>query len=398
MAGHDHSQVRPETAQNQLKIAAGSPLAIQGIFIEIMRERFRHDSGLAWIWNPDITETDILIEAGFNEETESRSQTPAIYINRLQTVPSKVVIGDRVGVRLPDHCEGFGAITTVTIQMDCVANDEGTSALIGDITQHMLLASQDVIQREFGFYDFTHPHLGQTIPYERDQTKWNTPVSFEVQFWIRWSQVPIRPLLQQVAMRAAAGNIDAAGFFVDSTINSMRRGELLDDSNIPPGTELPPSRISVVGPPGPAGPSGPTGPPGPPGAPGAGNLTFTAGEALTIGSVVALDASGDAVKASSTFALDDWRAIGVATTNAAPAALVTVAQDGTLVPITFGAAPAASANGDYVFITTTAGIGTLTPPSISGEVIYVIGILQGADGITSTPPVLIKPQYVSRVP
>ena len=389
MAGHENSQVRPQTAQDRLKIAAGSPLAIQGIFIEILRERFREDNGLAWVWREDITETDILIEASYNEETESRSQTPAIYITRLQTVPARIIIGDRVGVSLPDHCEGFGAITTVSISLECVSNDEGTSAIIGDIIQHMLLASQDVIQREFGFYDFSQPHLGQTIPYPRDQNKWNSPVSFEVQFWIRWSQVPIRPLLQQVATRVTANNIDVTGFFVDSTINSLRRGELLDDSDIPPGTELPPSRISVVGPPGPAGASGPAGPPGPPGAPGAGNLTFTAGEALTIGSIVALDASGDAVKASSTFALDDWRAIGVATTNAAPAALVTVAQDGTLVPVEFGAAPAASANGDYVFITTTAGIGTLTPPSISGEVIYVIGILQGADGITSVPPVLI---------
>ena len=398
MAGHENSQVRPQTPQDQLKIAAGSPLAIQGIFIEILRERFRADSGLTGIWREDITETDILIEASYNEETESRSQTPAIYITRLQTVPARVILGDRVGVHLPDHCEGFGAITTVSISLECVSNDEGTSAIIGDIVQHMLLASQDVIQREFGLYDFSHPHLGQTVPYPRDQNKWTSPVSFEVQFWIRWAQVPIRPLLQQVATRVTAGNIDATGFFVDSTINSLRRGELLDDSEIAPGADLPPSRVSIVGPAGPSGPAGPPGPPGPPGAPGAGNLTFTAGAALTIGDIVAINAVGEAIEATSTFTGDAWRAIGVATTNAAPAALVTVAQDGTLVAVTFSAPPAAASNGDYVFITTTPGIGTLTPPSTSGEVIYIIGILQGANGLSTAPLVLIKPQYISRIP
>jgi hypothetical protein len=214
------------------------------------------------VWREDITETDIVIEAGFNEETESRSQTPAIYVNRLQTVPARVILGDRVGLSLPDHCEGFGAIATVAIMLDCVSNDDGESAVIGDLIQFMILASQDVIQREFGFYDMTHPSLGQTQPYERDQSKWNTAVTFQVQFWIRWSQVPISPLLQQIAMRVTAGGLDVNGHFVDITRNSFKRGELLDIGDDTPPIQLPPSRVSIVG------PAGPAGPPGSPGAAG----------------------------------------------------------------------------------------------------------------------------------
>jgi hypothetical protein len=266
MAGHENSLVRPKQfVQDPLKIAAGSPLAIQGIFLEILRERFRVDAGLGIIWREDITETDLLIEAAYNEETESRSQTPALYVTRLQTVPSKVIIGDRVGVRLPDHLEGFGAISTVALSIDCISNDDGESAVLGDIIQFMLLASQDVIQREFGLYDMSHPSLGATTPYDRDTDKWNTPVSFEVQFWIRWSQVPISPLLQQIASRVTSSNVDSTGHFVDVTINSFRRGEVFDPS-ILPGCDLPPSRVSIVGP---VGPTGPPGVPGPAGAPGA---------------------------------------------------------------------------------------------------------------------------------
>lgn len=266
MAGHEHSLVRPKQfVQDPLKIAAGSPLAIQGVFLEILRERFKADSGIGLVWDSDLTTTTILIEAGFNEEVESRNQVPAIYVTRLQTVPGKIIVGDRVGVRLPDHLEAFGALTTAVLSIDCVSNDEGESAVLGDIVQFMLLASQDVIQREFGFYDLSHPSLSQTQPFDRDQTKWSTTVSFQVQFWIRWSQVPIAPLLQQIALRVTQDGVDASGHFTDVTINSLRRNELFDPAEYPSNLDLPPSRVSIVGPPGPAGPAGQAGPAGPPG-------------------------------------------------------------------------------------------------------------------------------------
>lgn len=266
MAGHENSLVRPKQfVQDPLKIAAGSPLAIQGVFLEIIRERFRADSGIGLIWTPDLTETSLLIETGFNAELESRNKVPAVYVNRLQTVPGKVMIGDRVGVRLPDHLEGFGALNTVGIFIECVSNDEGESAVLGDIVQYMLLASQDIIQREFGFYDISHPSLGQTTPYYRDQAKWVTSIQFQVQFWIRWTQVPIAPLLQQIAQRITNKGLDANGHFIDVAVNSIKRGEVLDTSALPAGAEIPPSRVSVVGPPGPAGPAGPPGPAGPAG-------------------------------------------------------------------------------------------------------------------------------------
>ena len=264
MAGHEHSQVRPQAPQDRRQIAAGSPIAVQGIFLEIIRERFRGDSGIDWVWRPDITETDIVIEGSFNEETESRNTTPAVYITRLETTAAKIVIGDRAGVRLPDHKEGFGALATVGMQVECVSNDEGESSVLGDIVQFMLLASQDIIQREFGFYDFTHPSLSQTTAYARDVNKWSTVVSFQVQFWIRWSQVPIAPLLQQIVQRVTHHGVDSNGYFVDVAINSLRRGDApcdtpaLGDGALPGGSGPP----VIIGPPGPPGPPGSAGLPG----------------------------------------------------------------------------------------------------------------------------------------
>lgn len=222
MAGHEHSQVRPKTSQNRSRISAGSPLAIQGLFLEILRERFKEGNGLNLVWRDDITRTEVLIETSYNEETESRSQAPAIYVTRLESRPTREILGDRAGVELKEHLEGFAALMTVTMYLECVSNDEGESAILGDTVQFTLLTAQDVIQKEFGFHHFEHPVLGQTVPYDRDTKKWSTPVSFSVQFWIRWSQVPIVPLLQQIRERITDQGSD---IFQETVLTSMRRAD-----------------------------------------------------------------------------------------------------------------------------------------------------------------------------
>lgn len=213
--------VRPKQEQDPLRIAAGSPLAIQGIFLEILRERFKADANLSWVWNEDPTRSSILIESSYADELEARNAVPAIYVTRLQSQPQKVDVGDRTGVHLPDHLEGFGALMNVAMQLECVSNDEGESAIVGDVVQFTLLASEDVIRKTFDFYELTHPVLGRTSPFERDQTKWVTPIDFTVSFWIRWTQVPIAPLLQQISQRVA---IQGTDIFKETVLTSIRRG------------------------------------------------------------------------------------------------------------------------------------------------------------------------------
>jgi hypothetical protein len=86
------------------------------------------------------------------------------------------------------------------------------------------LAAQDIIQRDFGFYDFTHPTLGPTQPQVKDKEKWVTQIAFNVQFWIRWTQTPIAPLLQQIIQRVTTQKIDSDQYFIEVATNSMRRG------------------------------------------------------------------------------------------------------------------------------------------------------------------------------
>lgn len=126
--------------------------------------------------------------------------------------------------------------------------------------------------------------------------------------------------------------------------------------------------------------------------------SLTLGENILTGQVLTLDSAGDAIRADATFSTDAWRPAAVARVGGSTGATISVGLSGELVPILFGAAPGAAANGSPVFLSTIAGEGTLTPPLTSGNVVYVIGILQGADGASTTPSVVFQPQYISRIP
>lgn len=194
--GNEYYAVRPREAQNRTQIAAGSPLAVLGIFIEALRERFNEEANLGVVWRDDIQTSDIIIEAGYNVETEARDSGRALYVNRLNTSPTQVAIGDRVGVSLPEHLEGFTCMMASQITIDCMSNDAGESAILADIVQSFFIASRQIFCAMYGFHDFGLADMGQTLPFEGDQGKWNTTVSLVVQYQARWSTVKIRPKLQ----------------------------------------------------------------------------------------------------------------------------------------------------------------------------------------------------------
>lgn len=129
---------------------------------------------------------------------------------------------------------------------------------------------------------------------------------------------------------------------------------------------------------------------------------LTAGAALTAGQVVTLDTiTGQVLPANADFSLGRWRVAGIAATSAPLGGAIQVwTLHGVITPGLFAAPPPAASNRRYVFLDDTDGLLTLTPPDTAsaGRVRFVVGMMQGADGITSAPPVLFQPQYISRRP
>ncbi len=137
-----------------------------------------------------------------------------------------------------------------------------------------------------------------------------------------------------------------------------------------------------------------------PGTPGVTPFTLVPTVNIPTGALVSVDASGQAQLADPSLALTPRRyeVIGAALAAVVAPAPVTLLTDVVSVaPVLFGAAPLAADNGSRVYLSTTAGRATLTPPG-SGNAIYYVGILLGADGITTTPNVLLNLALIAEVP
>lgn len=283
---------RPQEQQDPRRIAAGSPLAVVGIFLEVLRARFRADSGMPFVWHTDPSESGIQIEMGYNKHVEARDMQRALVVNRLATVPLQLVVGHNVGTHLPTAKRGYYTHFLVRMSIDCVSTDMGESMYLADVVQFLLLAAREPISAAYSFHEIGVPEMGQTAPFVLDADKFSTTVSFEVQIHARWTTMKIAPILAQVGIRVVDSDTgkDAAGHFVDVAMQSSERVWPLVPPYIATGTPAPdPGAFSpaenggstgvglaapgingelLYGPPGPPGQEGADGNPGAPGKPG----------------------------------------------------------------------------------------------------------------------------------
>lgn len=123
--------------------------------------------------------------------------------------------------------------------------------------------------------------------------------------------------------------------------------------------------------------------------------TATAGETLTAGDVIRFDASGGgtsgrALKAAASST--GLEVVGIVTTGGALGATIEYVLQGAA-SISFAAAPAATSNGQPVYLSTVAGLGTLTEPT-SGAIVR-LGFLTGANGADTTPAVWMDTQLIA---
>lgn len=123
---------------------------------------------------------------------------------------------------------------------------------------------------------------------------------------------------------------------------------------------------------------------------------LTAGENLVAGELVAVALTTSTVwRAISTTATGLFDLIGVVQdASILVGALGNVYTfDGSLIPVLFDAIPLAADNGRQVYISTTLGRATLTPPGIGNGVVSV-GVLYGANGVTISPTVLLRSNFI----
>jgi hypothetical protein len=213
----------PRMPDQQAEVMPGSSLAVLALLTEIVRERFREDGALPYLWQDNATpgeaETNeldeprkIVIEPAFSVNKTNRNYRPAIYVDKQETVPEKVAIGNFVGQELRSGLRGFYSITSIPIDIEVFGGTNGESAMIADIVWAYLLSGREQIQKTFGMQSMSNPVLGRTVPQQADREGWVTHITFTISIGMRWSTKPISPILNSMVAtfrKSGETNFDA---------------------------------------------------------------------------------------------------------------------------------------------------------------------------------------------
>ena len=132
---------------------------------------------------------------------------------------------------------------------------------------------------------------------------------------------------------------------------------------------------------------------------GSNETTMVADETIAVGDLLRVVQTGEVgltagrvVKAACTSAAAS-NVVGVAVSGGSQGTTLVMAMSGK-VGVQAGSGIAATNNGKKVYLSSTSGRFSLTPPSSSGNFVVKIGVVVGADGSTATPNVLIDIQEI----
>lgn len=197
-------------------VCPGTPIAIIGLWLKALRYRFNRNEGepLPWVWDaslrpnqntnevpiPEGEPRKLMIEAAMNVEKAQRNYRPAIYIDRGDITTLKLHVDNRAGNQLHTGLKAFHSLANMPLTFEVEAENSGESSLIADTAWMFILSTRDIFRNTFALHEITNPVLGRTIPKMVDKEVWVTPVSFSIQFDIRWTTRPLAPLLNDIAL------------------------------------------------------------------------------------------------------------------------------------------------------------------------------------------------------
>lgn len=245
----------PRSENESKRVAPGTPLALVGLFMLALRERFSYNAigseliaggatglpeegtyeeeavadmeQIPWVWDnslrpaaecppptdPDSVRVKLLIDSGYNIHRGTHNYRPAIYVDHGNTISQKVVIDNRVGNHLPSGIVGYYCMATTDMMIECDAENPGESSILGETVWFFILATRDIFRQDFGLHDITEPVLGKTFNDNEDKEVWRTVISFSVTTELRWGVRPISPLINDIAMAIRKEGVTPDAFY-----------------------------------------------------------------------------------------------------------------------------------------------------------------------------------------
>lgn len=203
-------------------IMPGSPLAVIGLWIFALRNRFSYsiNEPLPWVWRselkpendqdgnplPDGSPRKLLIESAYNVEKAVRNYRPAIYVGRSggPVIIQKNSVNNLVGTVFPTGLKAYHCMATMPMIFECEAEAAGESSALAESAWAFVLTTREIFRKDFGLHEITEPVLGDTTPTKTDKEIWATNVQFHVTYDMRWSTRPIAPILKDLSVTLQA--------------------------------------------------------------------------------------------------------------------------------------------------------------------------------------------------
>jgi hypothetical protein len=217
---------RPANDAGVQTVQLSTPLAVLGMFISVIRERFKEgnfsDPARPWYWTAVPAETGVFIESGWNENLEARTTRPGVWVDCLQNVYRASGVGrsDQVSEILQHTHARHHSFAESDITIDCTARKRGESMLLGSMVQDFIQASTPLIARFYGLRQISDTLLDRTVKFDKDDTLWNSHVSFRAFYEVRWGTIEIPRILHQVI-----ATVTASGDPVESFLETAVRQE-----------------------------------------------------------------------------------------------------------------------------------------------------------------------------
>lgn len=178
-----------------------SPLALTGVFLDILRARFAPEYNMPWKYIPGDAgrkESTISIEAGGNYHTENHQVRPSIYIVRNPISFGQVSIGDHFSHEQKHGSRMFYCVGQTGFTFYCEAEEGGEAEIISDLVLSTLMMGSDEIERTFMFRKLGPFSMSAEIKNRQDVEIFSIAVQMGLSYDVRWASCPIAPFLQEI--------------------------------------------------------------------------------------------------------------------------------------------------------------------------------------------------------
>jgi len=202
-----------------------SPLALTGVFLCILRERFHEKYELPWKWysgDEGRLSSTILIEDHQNPETEDFGRRPAIYVQRAPIQYSQIAIGDEVDRERKSNKRIYNCAAQTHFTFACEAGVSAEAEILADIVLSTLMMGSDVIESYFDFRKLGPFALSASAKTRQDVDITQVNVQMGLSFDVRWGSQGIAPILKEVIVKARESTYtDSEDYFVQIYQHSL---------------------------------------------------------------------------------------------------------------------------------------------------------------------------------